>query len=90
MTFKIATTSVGLAEGLVQYDVVLLVPLILKDTVRNVAGLSTVSQQQPQSHITSYMLSVDIGALDSCYYCSGEQGLRAKNTQKIIESSSHS
>ena len=48
-TVTMSTTTVGLTVS-GQHDVVLLPPLILRDTVRGSIGLITVSQQQqPQS-----------------------------------------
>ena len=42
-----------LAIAFGQHDVVLLPPLILKDTVRGVVSLTIVLQQQPQSQMPS-------------------------------------
>ena len=48
-----APTSMGLAVALGLYDVALPLSLILKNTIRDVVGLTTVPQQQPQSQIPS-------------------------------------
>ena len=46
-------TSVGVAGTLGQHNVVLLLPLIPRDTIRDVVGLNTVPQQQLQSKMLS-------------------------------------
>ena len=53
MTVTIAPTSIGLAVALSQHDVVLLPPLILRDTMKGVVGLTTVQQQKPQFQMPS-------------------------------------
>ena len=46
-TVTMASTSRGLAAASGKHDVVLLSPVIPRDTVRGVIGLATVPHQQP-------------------------------------------
>ena len=53
-TVKIAPTSVGLEAASGQYDVFLLPPLILRDTIRDIVNLDNVLQQKPQIPSQAY------------------------------------
>ena len=56
ITFTMAPTSVGLIAVLGQHEVILPPVLILRGTLRSVAGLVTVPQQQPQSEMLSWAI----------------------------------
>ena len=49
MTVTMAAISKGCAAGLVQHDVALSPLLILRDTMRDVVGLATTPEKQPES-----------------------------------------
>ena len=53
MTVTMAPSFVGLTSALIQHYVILLPPLILRDTVRGDVGLATVPQQESHSQMPS-------------------------------------
>ena len=54
MAVMMAPTSLKLAAGVGQHNVVMMSPLILRYTIRGVVGLANVTQQQPYSQMPSW------------------------------------